>query len=225
MTLVAVTTDVWQLQRELKMPGGVRLPAHMTVVRQNGELILFSPCRLNDDDARALAALGPVRHLVAPNAYHHLFLKAAADRYPDATVWMGPGVAKKHPEITRHEKLGDHFLPGVEILPILGAPMMEESVFFHTGSKTLLTVDLFFNIQKPANFASAFAFSLTGTRARFAFSRVWWLAVKNNRDFGQSLAKMMDWDFSQITVAHGDSLTSDAQAQAQKVLGKRLPKT
>ena len=49
--------------------------SRMTVARlANGELWLHSPTRLDETTREALAGLGRVAYIVAPNLYHHVFI-------------------------------------------------------------------------------------------------------------------------------------------------------
>ncbi len=60
------------------LPGrlGSFLPVRMTVVRlSNGDLLLHSPTGFKPALQRALEAIGPIRHLVAPNFAHWMFLQ------------------------------------------------------------------------------------------------------------------------------------------------------
>src|SRR5262249_27677276 len=52
---------------------GLRFTSTMTVLRlSDGGLLVHSPVALTPERRRAVDSLGPVRHLYAPNVYHHL---------------------------------------------------------------------------------------------------------------------------------------------------------
>src|ERR1700722_20415223 len=54
---------------------GFRYRTRMAVIRlSDGGLFIWSPVALSDALRRDLSDLGEVRHLVAPNSLHHLFL-------------------------------------------------------------------------------------------------------------------------------------------------------
>jgi len=92
---------LWTADHELRLPMGVPFPTRMTVVRlTDGSLALISPIPIDDGLAGELAALGPVRHLIAPNLVHHLHLAPAKMRYPAARVLGPAGLAAKKPGIT-----------------------------------------------------------------------------------------------------------------------------
>ena len=66
---------------------GMRLTATMTALRLgDGSLLLYSPVAATAERRAALAALGPVAHLYAPNLYHHRWIGEWAAAFPAARV-------------------------------------------------------------------------------------------------------------------------------------------
>ena len=75
---------------------GLSLPTRMTVLRlADGGLWLHSPTRHTPALQEALAELGPVRHLVAPNTAHWVHASPWHKAVPDAKLWAAPGVADR----------------------------------------------------------------------------------------------------------------------------------
>src|SRR5690349_23943452 len=63
----------------------------MAVIRlSDGSLFVWSPVALSTALRAAVDALGPVRHLVSPNALHHLFLAEWKSAYPEARLYASP---------------------------------------------------------------------------------------------------------------------------------------
>ena len=90
---------LWEVER-IVLGAGMRARVRMVVVAlAGGGLWLHSPVAIDDALADALASLGEVREIVAPNRFHHLFAAAAKARYPAATLWGAPGLARKRPAI------------------------------------------------------------------------------------------------------------------------------
>lgn len=76
----------------------------MTARLSDGSLCVISPpSRIDDDVMRDLEPFGPVRMLVATNAYHHLGLPGWSKAFPDAGVYAHPAaqkrIAKLHPTL------------------------------------------------------------------------------------------------------------------------------
>jgi len=88
-----VAEGVWIVDSGPINAMGLTLPVRMTIFRlKDGDLLLHSPTRFSAEVARAVEALGPVRHLVAPNIAHWTFLADWQSAYPDATTWAAPGL-------------------------------------------------------------------------------------------------------------------------------------
>ena len=133
--------------------GGWKLPfpTRMTVVRlASGDLWLHSPTKPDEILLADIDALGPVTHLVSPNAIHHVSLDPWSKRYPNARVWASPGVRKRS-SVSFSDDLGDEPPPewegDIDQRIARGSFAMEEVVFFHKASKTLILADLIENYE------------------------------------------------------------------------------
>lgn len=99
---------LWLLQRKIRVPPGIEIPTHTTVVRlQNGALLVHSPFRLDPTTKRELDALGPVAHLVAPNSFHYLFLAEYRQAFPGAAIYLAPGLRERSPSVPGGTTLGE----------------------------------------------------------------------------------------------------------------------
>lgn len=94
----------------------------------------------------ALDRLGQVRWLVVPNRYHHLHAAAMKARYPMAQV-IGPASAKlRNKNLVLDVNSDDHRLgslvPELLPVPLQGVPFLDETLFYHGQSRTLIGADL-----------------------------------------------------------------------------------
>lgn len=135
---------------------GMALPLRMAVVRlANGDLLLHSPTHYSADLADALQGLGVVRHLVAPNTAHWLFVADWQRAFPHATVWAAPGLRDRAQVrasgLHIDEDLGDTAPPPwadeIDQRVVPGAAGFAEVWFFHRISRSLLLVDLIENLE------------------------------------------------------------------------------
>lgn len=79
---------------------GFHYPTRMAVIRlSDKDLFVWSPVSLTDSLRVEIEALGEVRHLVAPNSLHHLFIADWKRAYPDALVYAAPGLREKRKDI------------------------------------------------------------------------------------------------------------------------------
>jgi hypothetical protein len=144
-----VADCVWIVDSGPQRVLGLPFPVRMTVVRlADGALWLHSPTRHTPALDAALAALGPVRHLVAPGTAHWSHLPGWQAAHPGAVVWAAPGVAER----ARQQGAGlrcDRDLgaaapsawAGEIEQALLTAPAIDEVAFFHRPSGTLVLTD------------------------------------------------------------------------------------
>jgi hypothetical protein len=135
---------------------GVKLPVRMTIFRlKNGDLMLHSPTPFSAEVAAAVEALGPVRHLVAPNIAHWTFLVDWQRAYPDATTWAAPGLRDRAQvrasDVRIDAELNDtapvEWADTLDQGVVAGAAGFNEVWFFHRESRTLVLVDLIENLE------------------------------------------------------------------------------
>ena len=214
---------LWGAEHDLFLPGGVHLRGRMTVVRlESGALLLHSPVPIDAELATELARLGSVEYLVAPNSMHHVHLNSALERYPQAILYGPPALATKRNDLTFADLTKTNRIPWqteLSALHIEGAPNIDEFVFFHRPTKTLIVADYFFNIQQCRGWLTPWVLRLTGTYRRFAQSRVWRWSARDRARLRASAEKLLAWDFERIVVAHGDVVTAQARDKAERALG------
>jgi uncharacterized protein DUF4336 len=151
----SITSDLWVVDRRLRIRGRLTIPARMTIVRlQRGGLFLHSPCQLDAATRSAVEALGPVECIVAPNTFHHLFVNDCASAFPAAHVYLAPGLAERRPEVRRGLTLDETAPPAwqAEIEQLVFGPVrrVSEVVFYHRRSRTVLLTDLALNMRSAA---------------------------------------------------------------------------
>jgi len=224
--LTPIAPDVWGAEDDLFMPGGLHFPVRMTVVRlPDGGLWLHSPVPIDDALAAELAALGPVTHIVAPNALHHLYFGDARSRYPDATAWGAPGLADKRPDLSFDHTLGERPAPWGDVIDSLfvdGIPWANETVFVHRPSKTLLITDLLFNIQRPANRRSRFFFWLLGVLGRPWQSPLLRMQTTDRAAAAAAARQIVGWSFDRAVPAHGPVIEADAHRLVSAALQRMI---
>ena len=166
-TLTPITEGLWGYEYDLFMFGIVHITVRPLVATlPEGGLWLCSPGPITDALAAQIEALGPVRHLVSPNLYHHRYLGDAERRWPEATIWAPEGLAKKRPDLPPHKLLSAEAKAAwggaFDLLLIEGNPHLNEWVFFHRTSRALLVTDLLFNLQRWRGWAASVAYWATG---------------------------------------------------------------
>ncbi|MDQ0469530.1 hypothetical protein QO011_002541 [Labrys wisconsinensis] len=195
----------------------MRLPA--------GGLFIWSPVRLTQSLRTAVDALGQVRHIVAPNSLHHLFLAEWKGAYPEARLHAPPGLRKKRRDIDFDADLGEAPSPDwageIDQVLVRGNLITTEAVFFHVPSGTVLFTDLI--QQLPAGL-------LSGWRAVIAkldlmvgpepsVPRKFRLAFTNRRLGRDALGRILAWPAETVLMAHGTPVERDAPAFLRRAFG------
>jgi hypothetical protein len=94
--LKAFDQDIWIADGPSVAVAGFHYPTRMAVIRlPDGGLFIWSPIRLTARLQADVDAVGHVRHVVAPNSLHHLFLGEWQRAYPRAKTYAPPGLRRK----------------------------------------------------------------------------------------------------------------------------------
>ncbi len=210
--LRALAPNLWVAERPLKLFVG-DIGARMTVVRLgSGGLFLHSPIRLDDPTRAALDALGPVVAVVAPSKVHHFFVGPYRTAYPRARVLGAPGLAVKRADLHFDGELGDEpdasWSGEIEQHLFGGVSPLNEVVFFHPPSRTLILTDLAFNVPADKTAGARVFYWLVGAAGRFGPHRLARLAIRDRRAARRSVERILRWDFDRVIVSHGDVLAS-----------------
>jgi hypothetical protein len=135
---------------------GIPLPVRMTVMRHSdGGLILHSPTRLAAGLADALAAIGEVRHLIAPNAGHYSYIAEWQRAFPQAMTWAAPGMERllrlRGRRLAIDRTLDDapptEWAGEIDQAVVPGAGAFREVVFVHRESRTIVLTDLVASLE------------------------------------------------------------------------------
>ncbi|WP_263477948.1 DUF4336 domain-containing protein [Francisella sp. XLW-1] len=99
-----------------------------------------------------VSKLGNIKYLISPNKIHHLFLQDWLELYPNAEVYASPDLREKRKDINFKADLKDSPEPEwqdeIDQLIFKGSRVMQEVVFFHKPSKTLILTDLIENFDE-----------------------------------------------------------------------------
>jgi hypothetical protein len=208
---VVVRDTLWVSERAVWF-GGVRLRSKTTVVRlSEGGLWVHSPGPPTDLVCAALDVLGPVRWIVVPNRFHHLATPAMAARYPDARVVGPPSVRRRNPNVSLAMAADDEDYVGAtpELMPVplRGVPFLDETVFFHRASGSLIAADLLISCGTHDHWTWRMAARLWGRYGRYGTPPDVRLKTRASSAAAESLAQICSLPIQRILVAHADPLT------------------
>jgi hypothetical protein len=219
-TLRELAPDLWIADQPLRF-FGIELGARMTVVRLPGSrLLLHSPIAYSRELAAQVEALGSPTFLVAPNRFHHLYVGDWQSAYPTCRLYAAPGLDAKRPDLELSGVLGEGASPDwsdvVDHALVGGFPFVNEVVFFHEPSRTLIATDLLFNVGARSPALTRLAFRVAGACGRPSATLLERLMIRDRAAFRRSLAHVLDWPISRIVVAHGEVVDSGGQAALAK---------
>lgn len=194
---------------------GMPLTSTMTVLRAGESLLLHSPIGASPRLRSAVEALGNVRHLYAPNAYHHQWVAQWAADYPDARVHAPPGLRKKRPDLRIDRIVGEHREPAFdeEILELgIDGFRLEESALLHRASGTLVVADLVHNIGAPPELWTKIYAGAMGFYDQVAISRmIRWAGFDDRAAARRSIDEILEHPFDRMIVGHGSPLETGAR--------------
>jgi len=205
----AFTNGIWTAQQKLRFMG-LEVGARMTIIDYNGQgdLFIHSPKALTQPLATQLNEIGIVRYVIAPNCLHHLYIQDFKKSYPKAQFLVAPGLKSKRNDLdfahTLDEKSRYEFSTTLKHRFIAGCPQVNEFVFFHEPTKTLIVADLGLHICEESPPLTRLIFKLMGGFKRFGWAEIEKkLFIRDNTAFTDSIAKVLDWDFDKIIMCHG----------------------
>jgi hypothetical protein len=217
--LIELADGLWVAQAPLRFLG-THLGARMTVVRlSNGELWVHSPVAMNEALLQELKTLGQVRHIVAPNLFHHLFVSETATAFPDATLYAAPGLSDKRADIHFHETLGATvpaaWRGDLEFMRVDGTSL-GEMVFFHAASRTLISSDLVQNFGTPTHLWTRVYVGLQGLENRCGHSLIVKMTYRDKAAARGCIDALLDWDFDRVVLAHGNVISTGGKEKVRE---------
>ena len=218
--LQTFANNVWIVDGAPVRDFGVMFTTRMTVVKlSDGSLWVNSPVSVPFDTLKRITELGPVRYLVAATPRHVWRLEEWHTLFPEAQLWAPrttPFTLKKG-RLPFTGILGDEPPQGwandLDQLAFKGNPLIEEVLFFHKESRTVILDDLIqiHPIVKGKPLRNAL-FKLAGVASPHGGVALDIRLSFTNRNLARrSLEKLLSWDFDKLIIAHGVCIEKDAK--------------
>ena len=194
----------------------------MTVIRLPDGLLIHSPVAPTDALLAEVRALGEPRWLVAPNDFHHLHIGAWQKAFPKAQTWGTTGVPAKQKQITFTGILERDARPdwGNEIswLKLEGMPSVNEALFFHPASRTLIATDFMFQLKDRGGITWMFAWA-NGVDKGAKQTAYFKFNIKDKAAYLKSVEPMRGWNVDRISLTHQDLVETGGQVLVNNTLG------
>jgi hypothetical protein len=196
-----------------------------TIVDLGGNVLLVhSPVQLSVG-AQAVESLGRLAYIVSPNKMHHLFLGEWKAAFPDARIYSPPGLRSKRPDLTFQGDLGDEpedaWASVLDQRVVTGSLFMEEVVFFHRPSRTLILGDLIENhdpsVLSVWHRAVARANGMLAPHG--ATARILRLSFLRRAEARRVVSEILSWQAKRVVVMHGPCVEHDAEGFLRHAFG------
>ncbi len=219
--LMQVAEGMWTCPAPLRFMG-LELNTRMSLCRlSGGALALISPVPLDDIIRASVENLGDVRLIIAPNLLHHLYLDAWMEAYPEAQSYAPQGLAKKRPELNFTHTLDARAPAWIDealcSIPITGMPKLNESLFVHQPSRTLIATDFCFFMPDSAGMTGLFA-SMMKVKHQPGCDILFRAMVKDKEAFRTSLAPLRALEIEHLSMCHHAVVSSQAKECLKAVL-------
>lgn len=222
-----IADDIWIVDGPAIKFYGMPFSTRMTVVRlSDGGLWLHSPIRLTDALKERITALGPVRDLIAPSVIHYAYLTEWKRAFPEATAWIAPGVearAQKHHvplEFDRHlAGAVPDWSKDFDWLIVRGSKVVQEAVFHHRASRTLILTDLMENFERSKTPWWMWPMiRMAGIGApRGGMPRDMRMTFAGNEDLlREDVLRMILWNPKRVILAHGKWFEADGAIEMKR---------
>jgi hypothetical protein len=205
-------------------PGaGLPFTTRMTVMRIGSEgLLIHSPTPPTLELKVALARIGAVRWVVAPNRIHRTWLEAWLTAFPHALAYGARGVGRPHtvgPErfLPLDQSSGYPWEGAVDTLPIRGRYMTEVE-FFHRPSRTLILTDLVenFETERLASPLMRWLVKLGGVGGPHGGMALDLRMTFPRRTLQAAVQQMLEWRPDRILISHGRWFAGDGEAELRR---------
>jgi len=225
--LKQVAADIWLSEGDTVNFYGFPYPTRCVIVRlKDDKLWIWSPIALSDELKSEIEALGQPGHLVSPNKIHHLYLQHWKQAYPAALLWGPQSTINKRTDLKFETPLEEAPPPQwhdeFDQAWFRGSKFMDEIVFFHRKSKTVILADLSENfsddfMQKHWSGWKRIIARLWGIVEGKGYAPLEWRLSFISRSYlRQARDKVLGWNPTRVIMAHGKWQNSNGRQYLEK---------
>lgn len=214
---------VFLLHGSIRMGPGMRMNRNMIILKEETEITLINPVRLNDAGLAELDALGDVKRIIRLGDFHGLDDEFYLDRYT-CEFWAQDGQATyKSPSpsrVIRREATGPVRSSEYFIFETARYP---EAALLLKEHKLLITTD---SVQYHSDWSyfswfTKLAFKMLGFKIGLNIGGPWLKRVTpEGRTLADDFERLMALDFDALIAAHGSLLERDAKTLLEREVNR-----
>lgn len=225
--ITQIADDVYMVRGAIRMNPLVSITRNMAIVRDDTELTLINPLRLNPAGERELEALGTVSRVLRLGPFHGIDDPYYVDRYK-AEFWCQPGGT------TYPQPAIDVEITARSTLPFAAAKLFcfertrqpECMVLLERGTSLLLTCDAIqhYGDYSHNNLAARLIMPFIGFTKTTLLGPLWLKAMTAAGDSLKSeFERLLEWQFDALLSAHGTLLRHGAHAAVAAACKRAFP--
>jgi len=172
-----------------------------------------------------LEELGPVKYIIAPNKVHHMFVPEYLEKFPEARLYLAPGLKERVPEFEKgvilKGQMDQAWEKDLDMIMTAGNSFFSEVVLFHKESKILIVADFIMNFPPGYFDGKVNSESLAALATQF-FSELpdkpmcspeHSLYCTDVKAFQSTSDNILAWEFESIIMSHGEILDDVEKAK------------
>ncbi len=205
---------------------GCKMGRVVTLIRlHTGKLVIHSTARFSPEHISEICEFGDPAWLVEATNFHDTCAKEGRQAFPDLPYLVPSGFqgydSLRCTSIDTVQSELSEWNDEIEVINVAGMPKIQEHVFYHRPSKTLIVADLLFNIAPDSGWwTHGFLRATAGIREYPGMSRLFRYCIKDRAAFAKSMRTIAALDFEKIVVAHGNPIVDNAKTIFLELLAK-----
>jgi hypothetical protein len=203
---------------------GIDFRRCVTLLRlADGRVVIHSSAPFTAEDVAAIRRFGVPSWLVEATLMHDTFARPVSAVFPDLPYLAPDGFTKVSGVPTRPlDPPPSDWTGEIEVLKVEGLRKINEHALFHRASQTLVLADLFFHFPADSRgWPRFFARHIMRLPRLSGISAFFRLMIRDREAFALSMKKVLEWDFEQLVVGHGEPIQNDAKRIVMQALRDR----
>lgn len=221
--------EVFMVRGSIRMNPLVRISRNMGIIRNDGELTLINPIRLNQKVEAQLKALGEVTNIFRLGAFHGVDDPYYIDSFK-AMFWSQPGgTAYTEPpiDVELNTQIILPFGDG-EIFEFAGTPQPECALLLKRNGGILFTCDAIqhYGDYSYNNLAAKLLMPRIGFPRTTIVGPIWLkMMTKEGESLESEFRRLLELEFDRLLSGHGTLLQSGAHAGVEAAVNKAFNST